>query len=301
MNNLIKNPIFFIGAPRSGTTIISEIIFQHPDLAWPSHYQDKFPKQTNVNYIRRLTDNKCWRVAGNKEQLYDTSLLNKYSFKPSEAYQMWEYITGKEIDFSRGFLLDEKATENQKQFLRNYFTNLVKKQGRKRFAAKITGPPRIGYLLSIFPDAVFVLIRRKYVPTISSLLKVGFWKNLGKNRFWWTGPYNEMELEWAKQHENEASLLSAYQLKKINWAENLEIEKYHPNILEVHYEDFVTNPDNYISSILKHCDLFHDKYIDQFLEKNPVVSRNKSDDEYFDKVTFEKINQVLATQSTSSL
>jgi len=293
MYDYIHKPIIFIGAPRSGTTIISEIIMQHPDLAWPSNYQEALPAFPGVNYLRQFFENRLWSVSGNKQQLHATSPLNKYYFKPSECYRMWEYITGDNINFSRGFLINEKAENLQKQFIRNYFSKMVKGQNRKRLAFKITGPPRIGYLLDIFPDARFVLIRRNYIPTISSLLKVGFWSDLGMKKLWWTGPNNEKEKQWAVDHGNEPELLAAFQLKKIHWAEKLEIDKYKPDLLEINYEEFVSAPGENINKILIHCELSYDKRIDSYLEKNPVISRNKSDNEYFDKESLRKINLVL--------
>ena len=130
-DDLLKNPIIFIGAPRSGTTIISEMIFQHPDLAWPSNYQDKFWSWSTVDYLRRVTDNKYWRIIGNKKQLHKSNKLNKYFFKPSEAYPTWSRLTDK--DFSRGFLMDERETDENIIKIRKYFSNLVNAQGKKRF------------------------------------------------------------------------------------------------------------------------------------------------------------------------
>ena len=58
---LLKKPIIFFGSGRSGTTVISEIIFQHEDLAWHSNYQELFPTFAGINYLRHLFDNKLWR------------------------------------------------------------------------------------------------------------------------------------------------------------------------------------------------------------------------------------------------
>ncbi len=293
MSNFLQEPIFFIGAPRSGTTIISEVIFQHKDLAWPSDYQEKYPKSSRINYFRRFFDNRFWRFVGNKKQLHGTSLFNRFLFKPSECYGMWSYLTGHSVDFNRGFLLDVKAGENQKQLIRSYFTQMVRGQGKKRLSAKITGPSRIGYLLSIFPDAVFILIRRSYIPSISSLMKVLFWKDLGMRKLWWTGPYDEKEKEWAEKNKNQPHVLTAYQLKKIRQVEDIEIEKYRPNLLKINYEDFVSHPDISIKKILNHCSLTFDSQIGLFLKKNPVISRNKNDSYYFDNETLQKIRSVL--------
>src|SRR6478736_10488995 len=61
---LLEKPIIIFGSGRSGTTIISEIIFQHEDLAWHSNYQELFPKFAPINFMRRVFDNKMWRIIG---------------------------------------------------------------------------------------------------------------------------------------------------------------------------------------------------------------------------------------------
>src|SRR6266487_866068 len=101
----ISKPIIIIGSGRSGTTIISEIVFRHESLAWPSNYQEKFPSPPEINFLRNFFDNKFWCLHGQKPQLNKVSTFNKFLFKPAEAYNFWEYLTGPRIDFSRGFLI----------------------------------------------------------------------------------------------------------------------------------------------------------------------------------------------------
>src|SRR6476469_2221196 len=152
---LLRKPIIIFGTGRSGTTIISEILFQHEDLAWHNNFQELVTWTPLVNYLRRAFDNKWWRKISMNTQK-NKSLLNWLSFRPIERYNFWEKITGPRIDFSRGFLLDTKATEKESKYIRSFFARMVKYQKRKRLAFKITGPSRMEYMMSIFPDAVFV-------------------------------------------------------------------------------------------------------------------------------------------------
>ena len=55
---LLEKPIIIFGSGRSGTTIISEIIFQHEQLAWHNNYQELFTHSALINYVRRIFDNK---------------------------------------------------------------------------------------------------------------------------------------------------------------------------------------------------------------------------------------------------
>ena len=63
------------------------------------------------------------------------------------------------MDFSREFLIENLISEERKIFIRNYFYDLMRYQGKSRLAFKITGPSRIGYLKQIFPDAYFVYLK----------------------------------------------------------------------------------------------------------------------------------------------
>ena len=297
-NAFLKDPIIFIGTGRSGTTIISEMLFQHEDLAWPSNYQEKVPTIPSINLLRGLFDNRFWRLIGKKKGLYGSAFYNKFLFEPGENYAMWQYLVGNEIDFSRGFLLDEKASPERREFIRGYFTQMVKAQGKKRLAFKITGPPRMGFLLSIFPDAIFVQINRNTIPTISSLLKVNFWRTQGRTRLWWTGPYDTAEEDWARENRDNPELMTAFQLKKIHWAEQTEAARYQPRILAVKYEDFTADPLREIKRILDYCGLAFDTRISKYLSANPVVPRNKPKEAYFSKELLKQIDELMKREAT---
>ena len=75
--NIVSNPVIIIGSGRSGTTILSEIIFNHEQLAWPSNYQEMFPSLPQINLIRNIFDNKLWKIQGQKPQLNKVSIFNK--------------------------------------------------------------------------------------------------------------------------------------------------------------------------------------------------------------------------------
>jgi len=212
----VESPVIFIGSGRSGTTIISEIIFRHESLAWPSNYQEKYPTVPEINLLRNVFENKLWHFQGQKRQLNKVSSINKLLFKPAEAYDFWEHITGPRIDFSRGFLINDRATTEEAKKIRTIFNKLVSYQLKQRLSFKITGPSRIGYLKSIFPDAVFINIVREPLPTINSWLNVEFWQNKGKHQLWWRGAYAKSEEDWAKENSHKPELLAAMQYKKID-------------------------------------------------------------------------------------
>src|SRR5215831_13417550 len=279
---LLEKPIIIFGSGRSGTTIISEIIFQHEDLAWHSNYQELFTHSTHVNYLRRLFDNKWWRmvrywsfvgVSKNTRQKWG-SYLNLLKFNPIERYAFWEYITGPRIDFSRGFLLGEKATEEERKKIRSHLAKQVRYQGRKRLVMKFTGPARMEYLTSIFPDAIFVSISREPIATIRSWLEVGFWQTKGINRLWWIGAYTPEEEAEAEKLKDDPALITAFQYKKLMATTEMESKKLGAPLLETRYEEFVQDPHAVVKKIMAFAHLSPSKDVDRYIEKMVVSNRN---------------------------
>ena len=292
----IKKPIIFIGFPRSGTTIISEIIFQHELLAWPSNYQEKYPNSNLINKLRPFTDNRFWRFNGQKPQLNKVPWYNRFAFKPAEAYNFWESITGENIDFSKGFLLNIQSDEKQKREILSRFEKIVRLQHRKRLAFKLTGPGRIGYLNSIFPNAIFIEITREPFATIRSLMKVPFWSDKN-DRLYWQGAYTESEILEAEEYNDNPALLAAIQYKKIQETILEEMNNKNVNYHSFRYEDFIRNPEIIIEKILELAELPKSKLIDEYLEINKIVNRNVDAEDFFSAETRNKMKEILQGRS----
>ena len=279
----LQKPIIIIGSGRSGTTIMSEIIFQHEDLAWHSNYQELIVFTPLINIWRRIFDNKLWRlkkfykyvgVSKNTRQ-GNQSFLELFFFNPIERYNFWEHITGKRIDFSRGFLLNERATEAEKKSIRSFLAKQVKYQGKKRLIMKFTGPARLEYLTSIFPDALIVNVVREPVATVRSWLEVGFWQRMGVDKLWWRGAYSDEELAYAECIKSQPALITAFQYKKLMETTKFEIEKLSLQVYECSYEDFVRDPKTFMLQMLKFMQLAPSKRVNDYLENMIVLNRNE--------------------------
>lgn len=270
---LLEKPIIIFGSGRSGTTLISEIIFQHEDLAWHSNYQELFPKFAGINYMRRLFDNKMWRIIGMNTQ-NNRSFSNYMLFRPIERYDFWEAVTGERIDFSRNFLLDQKATPEEREHIRTFFAKMIKYQKRKRLAIKITGPARMEYLMSIFPDAQFIEITRDPIAVIRSWMEI-YWNEQITNQLWWQGAYSEAELKKANELSSNKFLFAAFQLRKLMETTQAEIDKMHPDIFKGSYEEFVKDPKAFTAKMLSFLHLQPSKLIDKFINKLSIANRNE--------------------------
>tara|TARA_Y100001980_G_C14556662_1_gene349162 strand:- start:5314 stop:6204 length:891 start_codon:yes stop_codon:yes gene_type:complete len=291
MKNLIKKPIVFIGTGRNGSTIISEFFFKHKDLAFPSNYSKKFYEYPKLNIIRNIFENKLWLIRGKKKQLNKISSFNPLFFRPAEAYPMWKYLSGNEVDFKNDFLLDTKASAAKIKFIRNYFTKMVKYQNKLRLAFKLTGPSRIKYILSIFPDAEFVVVRRNPIHTISSFLKVSYW-NERKKKIHWDGIYSNDEINFI--NESPDLIGTTFQIKKILSTTNKELQKYKAKYIEINFEDFIDSPLDEIKILLKFCNLNADPQLEKYILNTKVYNRNKSEAEYFSNEDLNQIKYILS-------
>lgn len=276
MSRYLEKPIIFIGFPRSGTTIISEILLQHHSLAWISNYQHKVPGCAGINLVRNIFHNRFWNLSGQKKQLNRVPLLNKYIFKPVESYRFWKHLT--RSDFAKSFLFKEVEKPDKVHEIRLFLERLVKYQSRERLAFKTTGPSRLRYLHSIFPDACFIRVRRNPLPTIRSLLKVGFWnKGEGRSKLWWKDDvYSDFEKSYLKnlEQKHKAPLMAALQYYKINQVHSIEQKLCDANVYELMYEDFIDNPTKAINEMLVFCSLQMDQGITSYLNKNKIYNRN---------------------------
>ena len=289
----IRKPIILLGTGRSGTSIVTDIIMRHKDLAFPSIYNDVFYKYPIINILRNVFDNPFWRVFGEKNQLNRVSILNNYIFRHSEPYHMWDYLTGEETDFSRNYLLNQTPDKNTINKIHEYFNKMLIYQNKKRLAFKLTGAPKIGYLKTIFPDARFIIFKRNFIPTLSSFLKVDFWKDKGYKQIWVKGAYRKNEIELANELKNSPLLLTALQLKKMNEVFDFEIQKHNPFKLIINYENFVDSPSLIIKKILSFLGLSEDMACFQFLNQKKIINRNKEDIEYFDKDELSSIKEIF--------
>ncbi|MEM9056865.1 MAG: sulfotransferase [Pseudomonadota bacterium] len=255
MSASVDRPVFFIGMPRSGTTIAFEAFAQHPQLAWLSNYCRLWPAAPSANLLRRLLDNRVVRLRGHKKQYGKAWKFNVLLPQPDEAYEFWDHHTG--LDFSRGALADTTAEPTVAARVRRAVRAVTRWQGRARFAAKLTGPPRIGYLASIFPDARFVHVVRDARAVTHSLLRVPFWKAKGgyDGPFWHGLLTAEQVAAWERDG-GDPGVLAALQWRQVQAQVAAEGEALSEGqLLTVTYERFTEAPHETLDAMARFCEL----------------------------------------------
>lgn len=270
------DPIFFVGAPRSGTTVLFESIVHHEAVAWlPSQWRLlRSPTATGL-YLRAFTQRR-WHRVRHKPQLPGdvrrSTRANRWMPAPTEGYEFWQERFQADMEYD--FLLDERPGVEECARARAWIERLLRASGRARFVHKFTGPARIGFLSRAFPEATFVHLLRDPVAVVSSLLDVEFWiEGGGLERPWWRGLPKRYEA--VIQERPVPEVLALVQCRAIvDLAREEARERPETSYHEVRYEDFVSEPEGQIRSLLERCGLGSSPQVEAVLRDRPIRDRN---------------------------
>jgi hypothetical protein len=262
----VDRPIFFVGMPRSGTTLVFEAVAAHEDLAWLSQHVQRAPRIPAVAALSRLTGatHRMRRSVGRSDQLRPS--LERLRIGPVEAYGFWEDCCGEKFRYD--YLLGVKASPEEREEVRSRISRVMRYHGKSRFAAKVTGPGRIAYLTSIFPDARFVHVIRDGRAVVSSLLRVRFWRE--RNRMnepaWRNGLTAEDLADWDR-YDRSALALAAVQWRRVVETTRAEGERVAADRYgEIHYEQFVGSPHSVLEAVEGFCELASSASAERFLD-----------------------------------
>lgn len=265
----IKKPVFVIGFPRSGTTVLAEAIAVHKTFGWFSNYYNLIPKFPELSILNRVIDipGFGWKLRGKKKQSNNfLSTLRKLFPYSVEAYSVWEKHCGEKFLFD--YLLNQTADSSEKREIKEAISKVLKFQGKSRFIAKITGPSRINYLKSIFGDAIFIHVLRDPRAVVSSLLKVDFWKmKMGAKKPWWRNGLSEESLNDWKNSGKDPVVLAAVQWREIiKFARDEKTNIGADDYFEIKYEEFVENPKDTLKYIMERLALNYSEDIDRYIK-----------------------------------
>ena len=296
MNKKIANPIFFLGAPRSGTTIIFEAFAAHEDLSWFSNYLSRHPEYPVISILSRLTFSNY--LLGAKKQISKQSRLKNLPY-PSECYSVWERCCGTKFRFD--FLKDHEAGETEKERLTKTISKVIQYHGKKRFTTKITGPSRIYYLDSIFPDAKFIHIIRDGRSVVNSLMNVKFWKEGGGYyKPWWNNGLTDRDIEIYERYQSSPLALAALQWRRIIMIAREESEKIESSrYFELKYEDFMKEPHGLMQELFEFSGLDFSKKVKNYMDKRSnFKSRNYKFLESISKNEMDMLNDIMGNLLT---
>jgi len=170
-NQEIIKPIFVSGVARSGSTILTEVISQHPQLAC-HHYSD-FPITWIPYWWNSLRKHLPLPKQEPQERAHRDRLMITSDSPEAIEEVLWMHFfpAAHKPDCSHAMGGQESHPQFEK-FYRDHIRKLLLVRNRQRFVAKNNyHATRIEYLLRLFPDARFIIPIRDPVQQVASLIK----------------------------------------------------------------------------------------------------------------------------------
>jgi len=244
----IKNPIFIVGVPRSGTTLLYIIMSQHPDLGWFTN-----------NIIKKFYTEDYLKFVHLRRRIFE---LRRFPY-PEDGFNI-RFFSNLETPMEGGILYDlvfkgswnPKVSEKNLPILKKTIIKTLIEQNRKRFLSKYPlNSTRIDAINTIFPDAKFIHIIRDGKSVVNSLLERskenpnGYFGIALKPSWSSLKKMNKIEkhsLQW-KQVIDEIRRAS----------KNLRKEQY----MEIRYEDLLSSTDEELKKITEFCELPQFNYV----------------------------------------
>jgi len=250
MNNAeIKKPIFIIGVPRSGTTVLDGIIGQHPQVGW-------FSRRT----LEKILSKEYLKFVYLRRRIFE---MRKYDY-PIDDFGP-RFFTTVQPPVEVGYLWDEifsgnwnaKIKDEKVPFLKKIILKTLEEDKKTRFLAKYPKLSiHIPLVTRIFPDAKFIHIIRDGRAVVNSMIE-----RSKENKYGYFGiPLDGL---------NQVHMLSHDKIKKhaLQWklvinkiktdSKNLSPEQF----IELRFEDFVTTPEEHLKKIDKFCELTSFNYV----------------------------------------
>lgn len=264
----INRPIFLVGLPRSGTTMIQDILCSHEGVAYLTNAMQRHPRHLcAVEDIRRRLklDFEADRFLGDSVSVSPGS--------PSDSTALWakwfkedpyslEYKEARTGDLSTEEIADIKDTIRRILW---FFGG-----SSKRFFSKLLGSfPHLRIVVDLFPQAKFIHVLRDPRLTANSMLKLyrrflehqrEFPKSKSRSR-------KENDLAFFVPYPRFPGLkgyAEAFGVDDIRttahlWNEAIDtMDALRPHIgslLEVRYEDILSEPRTVLYQILDFCEL----------------------------------------------
>ncbi|TXT66983.1 MAG: hypothetical protein BAJALOKI1v1_220016 [Promethearchaeota archaeon] len=166
----IKNPIFITGLARSGTTIMLEMLSQHPDVAT---HQYKHFIMPYIPYIIELLLANLNIQSKTTERIHQDGIQIDHNSPEVVEEMFWQqFFKGSHREDFSDYLGKETTHPQFETFYKNHIKKLLLSQDASRYLTKNNyNITRLEYLLKLFPDARIILMIRNPINQIASLIK----------------------------------------------------------------------------------------------------------------------------------
>ena len=297
----VESPIYIAGVARSGSTILLEMLSQHPALT--SHHYSDFPNVYTPYWRNWLKQRASTFEASPRERAHNDRIqITKDSPEAIEEALWMDFFPNNHSPENNQVLDQQCRNPAFESFYRDHIRKLLLVRSGARYLAKGNyNLTRLPYIQSIFPDARFIIPLRHPVRHIASMMKQDalFKQGLegnprGRRYLQWAGHYefgpdkqpvnigddalcDEINSCWQREEHVRAWALHWNSLYSFALAQGESNATLNAACSWVRYEDLCADSSNIIDGLLTHCRL--DK--GEFAELKSHYSEALSEPEYY--------------------
>ncbi len=235
-----REPVFVLGAPRSGTSLLYKVLCLHDEAAWVSNYHRRVPGRPQVNVVNRLSR----AMPGPRRRVWFGQDSNAYVFGDRRrplAHRLFPMPVEGETVFTWAGLTEDPAlarpaAERDRAIRRNLRSVVRWGGGRVLVNKRIGHNRRVPLLTSAFPGARFVHVVRDGRAVAASLETVDWWQD---SRLWW---YGGTPRQWAEEGRDPWEACARHWVEEVGVVSR-SLSAVSPDaVLQVRYEDLVADP-----------------------------------------------------------
>jgi hypothetical protein len=230
-------PLFLIGAPRSGTSLVYRALCLNPGASYITNWLNRHPHREQLSTLVRVARalpglrSRYWFGEDSNAYRYGSrrSLLERAFPAPVEGEL---FFTANGLDRDRA----EAPATDQVRALRRAFSGIARYGGGTVVSKRISSNRQIEILARIFPSARFVSIVRDGRAVAYSLSRVDWWE---QSTVWWFGG---TPLEWRESGRDPWELCAQTWVEEVRAIEKGLATVPSGQVLQLSYEDLVADP-----------------------------------------------------------
>ena len=273
-NTLDLTPYFIIGAPRSGTTLLYQILISFFDIEYPTNFIAKFWGNPIVGYILQS------ELLVNEKKEFISSFNSHHGFTENELLEPHEfgYFWSRWFDHSKNHY-SSSDTKVDKDLVKTI--NTLQSISKKNWVFKnLTLGLKVPLVKKLFQNAKFIYIQRDPYDTALSLYK-GRIERFGNDETWWSLEPKEIN-EIKKLPPKEQVVAQVYYVNK-QIEKDLEALKKE-DYLCLNYEELTSNCDSTIKSLENFFNVQkNNKVVEVPIKKNKIKKIDKELEQYIEK------------------
>jgi hypothetical protein len=167
----VDRPVYVTSLPRSGTTILTEMLERHPDLT--SHRYSDFPNAWTPYWRNYLLQRTRIRAPELKERAHGDRIQVSNDSPEAVEEVLWMHFFPFLHDADVNNVLDGRSRNSEfDRFYSQHILKLLAVRNAPRYLSKANyNLSRIRYILGLFPDARFLIPVRDPLHHVASLAR----------------------------------------------------------------------------------------------------------------------------------